>query len=398
MNHPGRYLTRERVRAVCVSVVGVNAVLLALSFYTPTNRTPFGHYLGADFAAFYYGGEGLNDGLNIYAPGVHETIMARTRPDAAILPVMNPPFFAALFKPLAILPYAWAYALWLLIASAVYAAGVRLVWLTTDLPGQTWPDVLLIALAFAPFATYTLVGGQQSWFGFFWLALAVFLSHKGRDFAAGLALSACSYKPTLLLVILPALLLRGRFRLLAGFAVGCAALALLSYAAVGHEGCVEYVRLNLAGFGNKTSTSAAYRLQKWADVTSFLTLIFKSSVGVWPFALCWIAVLVARPRLDESIAWTAPVNLYTPLYDVSLILIPALRSYRGTGRERVLFALLFAVPWASEHVARLTGFIPLTPLLVAFALAVREWSARTSPRYTPRSRPAPSSSAPANTE
>src|SRR6266436_121545 len=128
-----KLLSRERVRAVCVSIIAINAILLSSSFFTRDGRTPFGHNLGADFAEFYYTGEALNRGLNIYQPGTVEGMIAQVRPDDSLLPFLNPPFFAILFRPFALLPYSLAYAVWILFGVLVYVAGFQLLWPTTRL-------------------------------------------------------------------------------------------------------------------------------------------------------------------------------------------------------------------------------------------------------------------------
>src|SRR5882762_4680590 len=356
-------ISRDRIRAVCVSIIIVTAILLAVSLFS---KDPD---LGADFAAFYNAGDGLNHGLKLYQPEAIAELTTNAPLGSTLLPFLNPPFFALPFRVLALLPYRAAYGLWLLIATSVYVAGFLILWPATRLPEKLKIDALLLILAFVPFQIYVLAGGQQSWFGFFWLALTFRLEFHKRDFLAGLALSVCLYKPVLLIIILPSLLLRGRFRLLTGFAVGALALGLFSIAAVGVDGCADYVRTMLIAIGSKTSVASVFPTWKYVDIVSFSSLLVHRQVGVWLLALAFIAVLSRRPNLTEAAAWTTPINIYTPMYDVALIGIPALLTY--TERRKSMYCALFFAPWISEISARLIGFQVMTVLLLAFAFHVR---------------------------
>ncbi len=298
-----------------------------------------GDYMGGDFAAFYYAGDDLNHGARLYQPRAFQEVTAQGRPNEA-LPFLNTPFFGLLFQPLALLPYPAAYAVWMLIALAGYIFGYQLLWVVSRLPPDQKIDAFLLVLAFAPFQRYTLGAGQQAWFGFFWLALAVNLESRQKDFLAGLALSVCLYKPTLLLLILPALLLRGRLLLLCGFAVGALGLALISTLTVGTEGCMDYLNLMFSAVADKTSRLPSFPLWKYVDIVSFFTLLLRKTWGILLFVVAWAAVLIRRPNINESIAWSLPVNLYTPMYDVTLGVIPALVMWRNTFRQKHLCGVI----------------------------------------------------------
>ena len=359
---------RNRIRAVCLTVIVVNFFLLLSPFFTRDHRFMGGDYMGGDFAAFYYAGDDLNHGTRLYQPRAFQEATAKGRPNEA-LPFLNTPFFGLLFQPLALLPYPAAYAVWMLVALTGYLLGFQLLWAVSRLPQDQKLDVLLLLLAFAPFQRYTLGAGQQAWFGFFWLALMVNLESRQKDFLAGLALSVCLYKPTLLLLILPALLLRGRFILLGGFAVGALGLALISISTVGTEGCMDYLNLMFSAVGDKTSRFPSFPLWKYVDIVSFFTLLLHKTWGILLSLVAWAAVLIRRPNINESIAWSLPVNLYTPMYDVTLGVIPALLMWRNTFRQKLIYAALFVLPWFSETVARKTGIQLMFVGLVAFALS-----------------------------
>src|SRR5437660_489102 len=66
---------------------------------------------------------------------------------------------------------------------------------------------------------------------------------RGHAAAAGAAFSLLLYKPTLLVLVLPLAVVGRRWRLLAGFLAGGAALAILSAVVAGPARCEEFVRL-----------------------------------------------------------------------------------------------------------------------------------------------------------
>jgi hypothetical protein len=103
-------------------------------------------------------------------------------------------------------------------------------------------------------------------------------------------------------------------------------------------------------------------------------------IGLPLLVSCWWAA--RRPGRDRrvlvlgaTISWTAVFNLYTPVYDVALvlpgvILTADVLSRRSASRSldprfRALLALLVLVPWVSQALALSIGFQPLTLVLLA---------------------------------
>src|SRR5207248_8813631 len=124
--------------------------------------------------------------------------------DQGHLPYLHPPFVAFAFRPLAQLPYAWSFAVWLLLFGALYLAALVLTLKTLrSLPSADRSLILLLALSFEPFIMECWMRGQLSAFGFLCIALAYFWQERGRPTAAGVALGFCLYKPTLLVLLFP---------------------------------------------------------------------------------------------------------------------------------------------------------------------------------------------------
>ncbi|MGH9853500.1 MAG: glycosyltransferase family 87 protein, partial [Blastocatellia bacterium] len=221
----------------------VYSIALGASFATQASgRTVFGPQLGADFGAYYIAGKIFNS----VSPGrIYDRDLQRkfyhelfpSAPPGEELPYVNAPFFALPFPVLARLEYPLAYLIWILISLGLYVSGFTLLWRTLDaMPEDTYLVALLLALSFMPFLAECLAGGQTSAFGFFFLALAISCERRGRPLMSGAALSLCLYKPTLLLLILPMLVITRRFSTIAGFVIGGLLLAATSLLVVGWQG------------------------------------------------------------------------------------------------------------------------------------------------------------------
>ena len=165
-------------------------------------RTFMGRPLGGDFVEFYTVGKILNNypaariyDLDLSVKLQHEILpsMAKTQ----MLVFGQTPYVAWLFRPFALLPYAWAYVAWLGFTAAVYIAGLAALFSAAGLKPEDRKTGYLLALSWAPFLFETWIGGQMA--GVVFLIWALFLWFLGNkwQFLAGLALSLCLFKPTL---------------------------------------------------------------------------------------------------------------------------------------------------------------------------------------------------------
>ena len=80
--------------------------------------------------------------------------------------------------------------------------------------------IFCFALASPLFLYFNLTVGQLATVAVFSAGFAIYLEKRSMLFFSGMALSILTYKPTLLLLIVPMLLLTRRFRTFFGFAVG----------------------------------------------------------------------------------------------------------------------------------------------------------------------------------
>jgi hypothetical protein len=243
-----KWLEQTRVRFICAGVLAVTLALLAVSFVMARNGvTIFGAGLGADYAGFYVAGKILNEHspAQLYDLGLQNQIrhgLMPGLPAEAWLPFRGyPPLVAVCFQPLARLPYAWSYAVWLVIAAGLYVAGLALLGKTLRAaPAGERSTAWLLALSFEPFLIEAWAGGQLSVVGFFSIALALFCEQRRLPILAGVALALCLYKPTLLVLVLPLLLIGRRFKMLSGFCLCGLVLAGISVLSVGKQPCLDY--------------------------------------------------------------------------------------------------------------------------------------------------------------
>ncbi|HEY9807640.1 MAG TPA: glycosyltransferase family 87 protein, partial [Candidatus Obscuribacterales bacterium] len=306
----------------------------------------------------------------------------------------NAPFFILPFTMLARLPYSWAYLFWVLLSVALYVAGFSLILRTLEgIPPEAKFTALLLALSFMPFLVECLAGGQTSAVAFFCLALTIHLERRGYQILGGLALSLCAYKPTLLLLIVPMLLVTRRYLTLLGFLAGCALLALVSLVMVGWQGCLGYLNTLLYFTNASTSSASGLRSWKYVDINSFFRLL----VGNHPYlrwALTAGAFLFTLPFLLKywwkspgkqpngqsldwalAITWTLVLNLYLGIYDTTLVVLSVLLTTNAFHRAeaknrlwlpasyRLILLLLYVVPWITQPIVRLTNLQIYTVVL-----------------------------------
>ena len=377
--------------------------LLCVGFVLPfcivvlTNRQP----PDADFAEFYSLGRILNEhsSLDLYNYELQQKTCQEVHPRAGGYgPLPYPPFVGLFFRPAALLPYWVAYALWVAICVALYWAGLR--WTVARIfPQDVAARSLLYALAYSyfPFIAYTAGNGQLAAVGFFAIALALHEEEQGHAFRSGLALCLCLYKPTLLVLILPMLLVTRRLKALAGFGLGALLLFLITTAFEGLLVWQGFLRV-LVSFGESSAGVTKHSflpLAKYVDLTSFSSNIHggRSPIGIAIFACCALVSLAALIRSwwnsgsrgatynallwATTLTWTFPLNVYVPLYDSILVVLsilitaPILRQFPGKRTERWFTAtwiLILICSWFSVPLSRSTGVQCMTLLFAVLGI------------------------------
>ncbi len=401
----------REIRAACWVALVVTTALVALSIgYGAMDRPFLGHQPGGDYISFYVAGKILNEypHSRLYDSSLqyrlHHAVMPEM-PRETVEAYINTPFFAWVFRPLARLPFAWSYGIWVAISVLLYLAGLWAVWPAEKGFGDVSRIALLACCSFPPFSIECLAGGQVSAVGFCALALCTRWSLAGYPMAAGAALAVCLYKPPLLVLAVPMLAIGRRFRTLLGFAVGACVVAALSLAAVGYEGCVAYVQALGVRAEWTARNPSPLPLFKFVDIHTFVRQLAgghsTASAGaafiLMGAAFAWLAVRWARSRPGTreasllwaaTLAWTLVFNVYMPIYDTILIVIPALvmaRAVYQPGREsaesdRAVFQgwmlALCVATVVSQPVAAATRFQILTVVLAALGVLALRWSAQ----------------------
>jgi alpha-1,2-mannosyltransferase len=341
-----------------------------------------------DFPAFYIAGRIINEYPRgtLYDQELQRALYVKLAPEKAAhtnLFFVYTPFFALIFSPLALMPYGPAFVCWILISLTLFTAGFRLAWAAASLPMRYRETGFVLALAFVPFYFLSLLSGQTSAFGFFWVSLAVFFDHRNRRFVSGCALAMLLYKPTLLLLLVPMLLLTKRWRTIGGFCLGAVILSFVSFVIIGGSGLHLYF-----GMLSTFSRSKAMGLHPiWYDVDAFsffLQITHGQVLLAWGLLLCLamtvlpflVNVWIRRPERAwaHTITWTLILNLYVLIYDSTLIILAVLLSIEferssqaGLPRAmRWLLLMLFLVPWGARQMAANYAFQPMTVALVAF--------------------------------
>jgi hypothetical protein len=313
-------------------------------------------------------------------------------------PSPYPPFIPLLFSVFAHLPFARAYDVWQFCTLALFCGGIGL------LARGVWGkrpfahSLLAACLSFYPFTIDTLATGQIAAIGCFAFSLALYQQGKGCQFRSGLALSLALYKPTLLLLVLPMLVVRKQWRTLAGVIVGAASLFAVVTAFMGVRVWAAYLSMVLS----LRHLQAQLDFSRYVDVFAFSTLLahnhslIKNLILVGAFAVggsflvrVWIRSRDNRIIWATTITWTLFLNLYVPIYD-SILVIPGIivsaRALIAYHRRSFTAAalLLFCCSWVAEPIARATGIQALSIALVllgALQLRVLGVASRSTPDF-----------------
>jgi Glycosyltransferase family 87 len=251
------------------------------------------------------------------------------------------PFYAALLWPLSLLSYKTAYGVWWLLRIGALAAFVAL-W---RIPSRA-DTILFTVLSLPVFAS--LATGQDSILLLLFIAVAFRYWEKGRDYAAGLALSLCAIKFHLF-VLLPLLFWRQRLgRMAAGFGSGAAALAAVSFAVEGWRWPLDY-------FGVLTDG----RVHPGADSMPNLHGLFAALPhGVYLEVLAAAAVVLAAWVTLRAVPFPAGfaltliggllLSFHSYLMDAAILLPALLIVVSGTNRHglKIAATLLLSPPAA----------------------------------------------------
>ena len=322
--------SRTRAAIIAYIAIGIAGIAFgaALALHSPVTWS-------VDFNEFYSAGQVVGTGHLYDWAAIRPLELEHT---VRTVPFGRIPAFALAFKPLSALPYTPARIMWLALGVAALA-GVVFLW-----PLSRW-EPMAAALCWSIPVVMCLTFGQDSMWFLFFVALGLRLLLNGRDFWAGMALSACAAKPHLALLIPVLLVARGKWRTLSGGAAGGAVILLASFAAEGKDWPARLLALSRAPEFNP----APDRMPTLAGLLSMLggslplQLLLAAAVG----AACWM--LSRRLTLPSAMALALAggllVSPHAYGYD-ALLLLPALMLPFEAGHPRWMqtWAILLMTP------------------------------------------------------
>ena len=361
-------------------------------FTDPIDR--FGAPLGGDFPMFYIAGQTVLAGQSeqLYNDGAQQRRLHELFPQLApqySLPFRYPPLVAWLMAPLAMLPYPVAYALF---AITMFLLWWGAAWLLSRDLGETDTDLKTAAMWLmlaCPIGWEAIIGGQASPLALAICAGAWYLLRRQHPVWAGAILALALYKPNVLaLFALGCLLSKSRVWL--GAVIMAVLLGLLSIAAVGAAGIVEYLqygsRLALETWQQETPIWKVQGLGAWVSIIApgrerFILLVVGLAMAA---VISWKwrghGELHAAARAAAALlVLNFLCNPYVPIYDVLILMAAAAIGAQSLGERQLLravadrriqFALVLgmAAPHLSQALAKSSGW-QVFPLGVA-AVAV----------------------------
>lgn len=390
----------KEINVVCWALFCMCIVAPSVVIFTMQMRAG---NLSVDFVYFYGIGQiaKTHPAIDVYDYRLQQDVFNKIQPkhDGLYGPSPYPPFVSQFFRLFATLSFEHAFFLWSAISLVLYLAGITLA-LRAFFPDDPLTQSLVscLALAFSPFLVNTIGNGQLSSIGFFFLVLALLAERRSRPILSGLALSVLIYKPTLLLIFLPMLVITRRLKTLLGLTAGAGALFLIATFLGGVRIWPTYLHF-LDSFGRASGIhgQSSLRLWKYVDLNSFsyavrdgrsrialaFLVCFVMAVAIWAGVAWWKSAGDNDPQQSlawaAAIAWTMLVNVYVPIYDSILIVIAiiislsALRRLKWMrARDWVVFLAvsMFAIAWMTEPVAKRYGVQLLTLALLAFAVTI----------------------------
>src|ERR1700676_3498887 len=170
----------REARALSWMAITVAVLVCGLSIVRGFQGQNFmGRPLGGDFVQFYVVGQILNQyeparmyDLDLEVRLQHEAVPSTAKDQMLVF--ASAPYIGLIYRPFALLPYAWAYVAWLIFSLALYSAAAVLLLRSAGLSAEQQKTGFLLAISTMPFLMESWIGGQVSVLGFFVLALFVF--------------------------------------------------------------------------------------------------------------------------------------------------------------------------------------------------------------------------------
>jgi arabinofuranan 3-O-arabinosyltransferase len=328
------------IELACIALVIAQTVYLAASYWHGTwILAPDGKGVPSDFVNVWAAGDLVlqHKPWLAYDWHAHKAVedQAVGHSFAGYFGWHYPPMFLAIAAALALLPYAPAYFVWLVLTFPAYIGVVRAI--IANRSGY------LLAAAF-PALLANAVVGQNGFLtaALFGSALVILVE---RPILAGVLIGLLTYKPHLGLLIPFALIAGGHWRAFTSASVTALVIAALSLAAFGAQTW-------LAFFGSISQTSEAFLSNGWADFGKLQTIFGLARMLGVPEHAAWIlqsalaidalfaVIMIWRSKAAfelKAAALVAGAMLATPYlytYDLVVMAIPLAFMIRLGQRSR----------------------------------------------------------------
>jgi hypothetical protein len=296
-----------------------------------------------DFVAFVTGGRILHAGSTcLYCPATQAAVQTRLlgfAPSWGIVPYANPPLFAYLMQPLAVLPLRAAMAVFL--GVSLLALGGAAALLARLLPRE-WP---LSQRCLLLIASVALLPGAES---FAWgqldpvlllAAAGAMVLMRRRPVLAGALLSVLVAKPQLVWLVVPALVVTDSWMVLVGFAAGTAVWLTSGLMILGGQHLADWLHYVLpAHVGEAGKTVGLPAVAGGSASFALATLLAVLAVGIaWRLR----RTLRSDPAACVSLGLAASLVCAPHVFSQDLLLLAPLLIFWG--RLRPGAALLAAL-------------------------------------------------------
>jgi hypothetical protein len=301
-----------------------------------------------DFTIFYSAGQIVRQGMgqHLYDEAVEWRVQHEVAPHVAsrkaALPYMHAPYEVLVFLPFSFFSYGKAYVLWNLTNLAILAAlPVLLRPHLSALQHYRSPLWILSFLAFFP-VFLTMLEGQDVILLLLFYTLAFVALKKNAWFSSGCWLALGLFRFQLVAPFLLVMLLKKKWRLLAGSLLTAAGLATISAAIIGWQGVIRYPHyiwslehhLGRSILPPRDSTNLRGLIEQvfasWANPSVILIVVVATSAGaILLLLLKWKCIQQAEAQqLDLLFSLTLLVTLLVSyhgmLYDLTLLVLPVL--------------------------------------------------------------------------
>jgi hypothetical protein len=272
-----------------------------------------------------------------------------------LVPFVRPGFYAALLSPLALLPYATAFAAW--IAAQVLLLLFCWIW--------GWrrfgPDALVFAALSLP-APLGIASGQDCVVLLALFVAAYELAERKQPLASGAALALMLLKFHLILLWPVALLIQRRWRMFAGFCI----MALAEAAVCVMLGGLQVIRSYADLLRNKSLDRLSPSPELMISYQGLAANLGIQSPVVL-LAIIAVVVVIFLFAVRQAPLW----RMFALTAAASLCIAPHVYGYDAT----LLLLPLWLTIFASTHPAsRISATLMATPLPFGFALADKPWA------------------------